>query len=148
MALKIYESANPATAFSSDGEFSNPISVAVDGIVGATILRRYFVRNDSALHYYTDIQVTSVVNSGLDIVSGATAGFAWKLIAGDSQPLEDQWGIIAPGNTMELADIGELGDADTTTYLPFWLRIEVPRGVDVQSFENVSLEITATEALA
>src|SRR5688500_171332 len=100
MGLKIYDEASPSSSFSTDGEFTNPITFAVDGVIGATILRRFYVRNDDAANYYTDIQVTPVVNGGVDIVTGATGGYRWKLIAGDTQPLDDEWETVAAGNTI------------------------------------------------
>lgn len=147
MGLKIYNEANPAAAFSSGGEFTEPISITADGVTGSTIIRRYYVRNDDTSKYYTNIEVFPTVNGGPDIISGALPGFEWKLIEGDLQPLEDQWTITPPGNNISLADIGEVGNGDQTTYLPFWLRVETPRGVDVQSFEGVSLDISADENL-
>lgn len=147
MGLSIYEEPNPSAAFSIGGEYTNPLTMTVDGILGAIIIRRYYVRNDDVSKYYTNIQVLPTVNHGLDIVSGATPGFEWKLIAGDPQPLEDQWSNTPPGQPISLPDIGEAGSGDITTYLPFWLRVDVARSTDVQSFENVSLDIEADENL-
>ncbi len=143
MALSIYESAVPTTVFSEDGTLTNPISITIDGLRGGVILRRYYVRNDDNTKYYTSITLQPIVNSGLNIVNGSINGFSWKLIEGDTQPLDDQWAITTSGNQISLTNIGTAGNGDTTTYLPFWLRVDVPRNVDVQSFSNVSLEINS-----
>lgn len=144
MALSIYETPNADTSFSS-GTNTNPISFTVDGTLGATITKKIYLRNDSASHYYTNIQITPSYNLGEDIVTGSLSTFHWKLIAGDSQPLEDQWQLVSGGNTMTLPNLGSAGNATTTTYLPFWLRVNVPKGIDIQVFEHVTLEVTATE---
>ena len=143
MGLAIYESPNPDTAFSTEGIFTKPLTIAIDGAIGGTFVRRYYLRNDAPDRYWTNIEVKPLVLSGTDIVS--SNGFSWKLIAGDSLPLEEEWDLVSAGNTISLSNIGSSGNGDTTTYLPFWLRIEVSRGVDVQSFENVTLEISSDE---
>lgn len=144
MALSVYDSPNENTAFSS-GTNTNPISLTVDGTLGATITKKLYLRNDSASHYYTSIEITPSSNGGEDIVTGSLSTFHWKLIAGNNEPLEDQWQLVSGGNTMTLSDLGSLGNATTTTYLPFWLRVNVPKGIDIQVFEHVTLEVAATE---
>lgn len=145
MALSIYETASPTANFSEGGTFTNPIQQAFDGITGGVIERRYYVRNNAADNFYTVIQVQPVVISGTDIVTGPDDGFNWKLIAGDTQPLQAQWDLVTSGNLISLADIGSSGSGDTTTFLPFWIRIEVPIGAAVTSFEGVQLQTTSTE---
>lgn len=148
MSLNIYEEPAPSTVFSADSTFSNALSLTVDGVIGAVRNTRYYIRNDDNTKFFTDIVLSAVVLSGIDIVSGATNGFVWKLIAGDTQPVEDQWGLTAAGNSISLSDIGSSGNADTSTFLPFWLRIEVPRGSPVTSHQNIGLQITATDNIA
>lgn len=144
MALSIYESANPDTSFSS-GTNTNPISFTVDGTLGATITKKLYLRNDSASHYYTGISITPAINGGDDITTGSLSTFHWKLIVGETEPLEDQWNLLTGGNVISLSNLGSLGSATTTTYLPFWLRVNVPKGIDIQVFEHVTLEVSATE---
>jgi hypothetical protein len=146
--LTVYSSPNPDADYSSDASYSNPLAFSVDGQTGAVITRKLYLRNDDGAMYYTGITLTPVVDSGLDIVSGATEGFTWKLIAGDTEPTEIQWASVDPAAPISLADIGSSGNGDTVTYLPFWLRIELPRGVDVQVFQGANLEISADENLA
>ena len=146
MALKIYESPDPSTSYSIDGAFTNPINFTVDGTIATTLSRRLFVRNDDATKYYISIQIEPIVSTGLDIALGTVEGFGWKLKEGDTTPLEAEWDLITPGNSISLSDLGSSGTPDTTTYLPFWIRIYLPSHIDVQSFEGLSLEITATES--
>lgn len=146
MALRIYPSADPGAAFSIDEDFDNPLAHTFDGVAGAIIQKRYYVRNDDNLRSYQDIQVQPIHVNGLNIIDG-TDGFSWRLIVGDEQPLEEQWSLVSPGNAISLADIGTPSVSDIVTFLPFWLRIEVPRGTPVQSFEGIKLRLSLTEIL-
>lgn len=139
MALSIYEEANPASAFSTDSTFSNPFSIALDGATGGIYEQRLYVRNDNLVRVYTDILVTPV-DGGDNIVDGSN-GFSWKVLAGDQKPLEEQWSLKAAGANVNLGNL-----SDTNTYLPFWIRVEVPQGADVDSFQGVTLDIEATES--
>lgn len=139
--LRVYSSPDPSTKFSDDGTFSNPLAFSINGQTGAIISRKFFLRNDDAGKTYTGITLQPVINSGIDIVSGTVSDFNWKLIAGNTEPTEIEWAEVTAANTLSMDNI-----TDSVTYLPFWLRIEVPRGVDVQVFQGVSLEIVATEA--
>lgn len=147
MGLGIYEAVSPTTKYSLNGALTNAICFTFDGIAGGTQIRKLFVRNDDSLYYYEDITVTPVTKTGSDIISGA-GGFSWKLIAGDTEPLEDQWELVSDGNSISLSDLGSGGSPDTSTYLPFWIRITVPEGISVQSLEGTRLDIACTENLA
>lgn len=150
MGLKIYDEVKPDTAFSIEGTFTNPLSHSFNGISGEVIQKRYYIRNDDAGYYYSNIAVQPI-DGGDNIVDGigVTDGFMWQLIAGDTQPLEAQWNpeLAVPGEAISLGDIGSSSDGDTRTYLPFWLRITVPRGAIIKSYQGVTLKITATEGL-
>ena len=61
---------------------------------------------------------------------------------GNDRPLEAEWNTILVGNTITLDPIN-----DSNTYLPFWVRIEVPRATAVQSFDQVVLRISASETI-
>lgn len=146
MGLLIYSAPDPSAAFSVSGQFTNPLSMAFDGILGSTVNRRYYVRNDASDRYYTGITVKPVYSSGDAIIDG-TDGFGWKLYAGDSQPLEDQWDLLSYANTISVPDIGTAVVADTATYEPFWLRIVVPKGASVKSHSGIKLRLEYTESL-
>lgn len=142
MALKIYETPAPSTtAFSEDSEFTNPIRNAFDGRTGQVVQRRYFVRNDSSLSVYSGVKVTPIDTEGRNIVDG-TDGFSFKMKVGDQQPLDQEWETIAAGNLIDIPNI-----SDNTTFEPFWLRIEVPQGADVQSLSDVKLRVEGFEDL-
>ena len=147
MGLNVYELADPGAAFSNDQSFTNALSVTADGIVGTALHRRYYVRNDDNALWYNNLKLQAVVLQGDDIVTGATEGFRWKLIAGNEEPLEEVWDLTSGGNQISLSDIGEAGTGDITTFLPFWLRIEIPRSSQVRSYQNIGLTITADENL-
>ena len=144
MGLLIYDEANPNAAFSIGNDFTNPLVATFDGAQGAIQTRRYYVRNDDSAFSYQNITVQPVFVSGDNIIDG-TNGFSWKLIAGDQQPLEEQWNLVTPGNSVDIPDIGTLLSSDISTYEPFWLRLEVPRGASVKSHEGIKLRITAEQ---
>lgn len=150
MGLKIYDEVKPDSFFSTGGTFENPLSLSFNGTSGEIIQKRYYVRNDDANYYYEGITIQPVDN-GDNIVdgTGVTEGFMWQLIAGDQQPLEAQWDpeITEPGASIVLGDIGSSSDGDIRSYIPFWLRITIPRGVAIKSYQGVTLKISASEGL-
>lgn len=143
MSLAIYEGADPNTKYSVSGNFSNPFAESIDGRTGGTIERRMYVRNDSGAYTYSGIKVQSVSFTGRDI-TGGDDGFYWKLKSGSTRPTSQEWSTISGHNQITLGDLGT-GVADISTYLPFWLQITVPAGVDIQTFSGTTIRITATE---
>lgn len=141
MGLKIYTKADPNSALSTGGVFTNPLALTFDGVNGGVIEKRVYLRNDVDGNSYADIVVTPDHGTGQDIISGAD-GYSWKLHAGDQRPLEEQWSMVVAGEGIELPDI-----SDTTTYLPFWIRIEIPTGAPVESFQTAFLSIVAEETV-
>jgi len=146
MGLSIYKEADPSEGYSQSGTFTNPLTQAVDGITGGVIQRRYYVRNDDPTKSFTGVTVTPYRESGENIADG-TNGYAWKLIAGDAQPLEEQWGLVSASNSIDIPDIGTDSASDIATYEPFWLRIVVPPRAPVQSYSGIKLRLDFTEIL-
>lgn len=146
MGLLIYSDANPSAAFSSDGIFTNPLLAAFNGVTGNTKSVRYYVRNDESNKSYSGISLQPVLLEGTNIING-TDGFGWKLYAGDTQPLEEQWSLTSYANSITIPDIGSAILADVNTYEPFWLRISVPTGASIRSYSGVKLRISYTEIL-
>lgn len=146
MGLLIYSDANPSTAFSSESTFTNPLLAAFNGVTGNTKSVRYYVRNDESDKSYSSISLQPVLLEGTNIING-TDGFGWKLYAGDTQPLEEQWSLVSYANSIVIPDIGSAILADVNTYEPFWLRISVPAGASIQSYSDVKLRISYTETL-
>lgn len=144
--LDIYENPDPTTAYTVSGDFSNPFSSAFDGITGETIEKKLYIRNDDPLYFYEDISIQPI-DGGDYIVSGVdtTEDYYWKLYAGDQQPIEEQWELTTPGNEITISSIGSLGSPDITTYSPFWVRIQIPKGAPVKSYSSVSLRIEFDE---
>ena len=147
--LDIYENADPSSAFTVSGNFGNPFTATFNGVLGEVVERKLYIRNDDSLYYYENIEVQPI-DGGDYIVdgSGETDGYSWKLYAGDTQPLEEQWDLTSAGNQISLADIGSSGNPDTTTYLPFWVRISVPAGAPVEAYNSVLLRISFDEQVA
>ncbi len=148
MALKIYEEADPDTAFSQDGDFTSPFAISFDGRLGGSREVQLFVRNDDATKYYTSITLTVEDTALVNHVDGSETGFEWKLSAGDLQPTAYDWDQITAANTISLPNIGSSGSGDISTYVPFWLYIAIPRNVDIQSIDTISFTLTATETIA
>lgn len=147
MALGIYSTPAPGAVFSNGGDFTNPLRLSFNGTTGATKIFKYWLRNNDDLVYYQNILITPVSIVTPNVVDGSN-GFGWKLQAGDVQPLEDEWNTISFGNSIEMDDIGAVGDSgETFLYLPFFARITVPRGSDIKTYQNVTLRIEATENL-
>jgi len=152
MGLKIYPDATPDSPYSQDGDMTEPLRQAFDGRRGQTVEQRCYLRNDDALYLYSGIQIQPIDQTGKDIVGG-TDGFSWKLNAGNDQPIDDEWEVITAGRAISMSNLGtwtpaHLRAADTSTYLPFWLRIEIPRGAKVASYNDVILRVVAAEELA
>jgi len=138
MALKIYPAAAPDNPYSQSKTMTNPMRHGFDGRVGRTAETKYYLRNDSASYSYSSIQIDPVDESGMDITD--SNGFSWKLSAGDTQPTSAEWDAITAGVAISMSAI-----SDISTYLPFWFRIEVPRGASVASYNDVILRVTAEE---
>lgn len=147
MAVGVYLLANESSQLSEDGDFTNPFSFTFDGRIGGTKQIRLYVRNDDPLYYYTDISVTAEDLSGESIIESPDDGFVWKFSAGDTQPTQAEWNNIAPANSIVLPDIGAEGSPDTSTYLPFWIYVQVPPGLSVQTLDHVQILLQGQETL-
>jgi hypothetical protein len=141
MALTIYQQVNDTSGFSTDGSFGNAMRHAIDGRGGGAVEQLYYLRNDDATKTYSSISIIPVSNPAKDIVSGPN-GYSIKLFVGSTQPTTRQWENTTPANIITLADL-----SDTTTYLPFWVRIDVPRGAPVDTITSTFFRITATEGV-
>lgn len=144
MGLGIYTDTIPAAKLSQSGGFTNPLAVTMDGLSGGSYETRLYVRNDDSGFWYENIVVTPIDTTGTSIVDG-TDGYAWKLRAGNTQPTTSEWADIVPAAPISLNDIGSAGSPDTSTYLPFWLRVEIPKNASASTFTDVQLKINATQ---
>jgi len=122
-----------------------PFTVTFDGRIGGTIERKVFVRNNNTKRYYTSIAVDVIDQSGDDWTDATTTGFTWKLSSGDIRPIIEAWDEVTPGNSISMSDIGDSVLGDIVTFYPFWVRIEVPRGLPAQKVTDLIFRVTATE---
>jgi len=146
MALKIYNQPSPDFALSEGGLRLNPLLVTFDGRVGGARAKKLYVRNNHLERYYTSITVSLGDTGDTSIIDG-TNDYSWKLYAGDGNPPFEYWDRLDPANTISLDNIGTIDKGDISTYLPFWVRIEVPSNRMVNNTIQVSLTINAQENL-
>lgn len=146
MGLGIYTTATPEGVLSQDGSLSAPFSTTIDGRTGGSREFRLYVRNDDTDYSFSGILLKPVDTEGASIVDG-TGGFNWKLSAGDTQPTTDEWDEISEGNEIALGDLGTDVLTDISTYLPFWVKVTVPRNASVHMYTDVTLQINATAIL-
>ncbi len=146
MPIGIYTAADPSTGLSHDHSFSNALLVSLDGKLGGIIQKKLYIRNSDNTLWYSGTTLTPVDLIDPTVINN-TRGFSWKLSVGNTQPLDDQWAAILPGNTITFSDLGSLHVSDTSTYLPFWIRVQIPRNTSIQSILDVTLNINTNENL-
>lgn len=147
----------------SVGDFSNPVGVSViPG--GSAVVKKLFLRNDNVLKYYTDIVLRPATLVSAAISSTAVSV---KLLSGDAEPSADRWTSVAANGPADgvstdpavcsilqsplaggsidtrLPELGTSTEADVR-YYPFWIRIEVLKGVPFGNLD-VTLKISYTE---
>lgn len=141
MAIIVYETADTSNPYSQDGAMTNPLRLALNGKNGDTVEQRAYIRNNNALYSYTGIEIEPVDSTGRNIVAGVD-GYGIKLKAGATQPTQSEWDTISYGDSVSMGDL-----TNTSTFLPFWIRIDIPAGAEVESFEDVVFRVSATETL-
>lgn len=146
MGLKIYTSASPDASISENGSLTDPYAISLDGRSGGAIQHLLYVRNDDTNLTYSGIYLTVIDSVDPSVVDGST-GQTWKLSAGTTQPSDDLWKQIDSANTITLSGLGTTDASDTSTYLGFWVRTEIPRGTSVQTITDIQFQITAQELL-
>ncbi len=146
MPIAIYTSADPHTAISQDGTFTNPFAVAIDGKNGGVIQQRLYIRNDDPDLSYSGINLLLVDTIGESAIDGSDRK-TWKLYEGDTQPTDNQWATVSGANFITFSGIGNSLVSDTSTYLPFWVRVEVGRNSDVETIKDVQLVLNGHEIL-
>lgn len=147
MTLGIYTSADDTTVLSTDSEFTHPFAVTFDGRTGGYKEIQLFVRNNDTTKFYSGVTLSLEDTTPKNITTNTAEGFAWKLSAGDTKPTLNDWLNTAAGNTIALDNIGATGDPDISTFLPFWIFIEIPQGLSVQLFTDVKFVLAGDENL-
>lgn len=147
MALHIYTEPKKTTQLSEDGEQTSPLSIPLDGQTGGVIDFKLYVRNDDTTKYYEDITITAVDLSG-GWLTDDSQGFSWRLKEGNIKPTPEDWLNVTAGNSLTLSDdLGTTIIGNITIYLPFWLRVTIPRRENAAAIKSVVLRLQATENL-
>lgn len=148
MALAIYSKPDVTTKLSASGATA-PFTVTFDGRSGGALSRKLYIRNDESTKWYDNIIVQPIDSGSPSIIDSTTDGYSWKLFYGDDNPPTEQWIRITAANQIQLNT--RIGDpelpGDIVTYLPFWIRVSVPRNQAVTTITRVVLRVTATEHL-
>jgi hypothetical protein len=145
MGLGVYD-APFGNRFSEDGLQNYPITTTHKGNDGETVELLLYLRNDDPYQYYSDIAITVIDIASPDDTQGDQGtGWGVKLVAGAEQPTRSKWASVRYANTIQMEDIGSLGNADTTTFYPFWYKIESPPGEDVKTKIDIKIQIDATK---
>lgn len=148
MSVGIYTEPNPDSLLSQDGLFTKPFAITFDGRNGGHKEVRLFLRNDDPTRYYTDLVLSFEDLENPPVTSRPEAGFVWKLSYGDTRPTFNDWSSLPAANSLTaIDDLGSTGNPDTSTYLPFWVFIQVPANLDIQVLTNVKFVIQGNEAL-
>lgn len=143
MSLEIYETIG-GTPISSDGDFTNALLFNFDGRTGGIVEKKLYLRNTNGSFSYSSISIASQqAPSSIDLINETgSSQFSFKMNAGDTRPTSDQWLTVTSNNSISMSNI-----SDTSTYLPFWVRYEVPSQLSVKSYTQVSLSITAVKTV-
>ena len=147
MGLVAYEevSVGVYTAYSIDGLQTNPLTTVHHGRNGDTFETQLYAGRESGdSSTYTNVRVKpDSLTLDADIGSGSTpgtSGWGVKLMVDPGHtPTESEWDATDYGTTIDLANISD------DSKLPFWFRIESPRGEDVKNKTNIALYLMYTE---
>lgn len=118
------------------------IKTTYNGRVGTLTNTKLHIRNNNPNFYYQNIEVTPQQLISGSWVTPDLPGWSIKLKAGENQPTESEWDLVTSNDPASIADIGEVGDPDTTTYRPFWIRVYCPPGTPAQVLDQFQLSIT------
>ena len=132
---------------SEDGTQTDPIATVHHGRDGDTFNKKLFIKSNNT-NTYTNIQIKATSSDGLDIGSGitpGTTGWGVKLMEDPGHdPTELEWDATDYGTTISFT--GET-ITDTTTVLPFWFRVESPRGQSIRNKTGISLVLMFVETI-
>lgn len=141
MALALYSAPNTNNQLSS----LSPFTITFDGRVGGEQDKCVYLHNDSVTRWYDNITISIEDLEGVDLVHGAN-GCGWKLISKDIPPSNEEWSRVAVGNILALnLTLGSTILGDIVTFLPIWVRVILPHGMQVQTVRDIVLRIQATE---
>lgn len=144
MALGLYA----APDASAQLNLLSPFTVTFDGRIGGAQDRLIYVHNDDPTLWYSGITVAVRDVEGVDITDDSVAGWSWRLMSKDIVPTEEEWELVTHGASLSLSsNLGSAVIGDIITFLPVWVRVQIPRGQAISVIKDVTLRITATENL-
>lgn len=146
MGIGIYSEASPGSVY-SQGDFTNPVTFTADGRTGQVLEKKLYVHNDDSNRAFTNITIQPYDTQGDSHVDG-TDGWVMKLALDSEQPTASGWAQHDPG-VSEAFDTSIMlsGVAGLSAYLPFWVRLEVPREESIQSLTDIKLRLSFNEEI-
>lgn len=151
MALNIYQQDRPGVYKKitkvSDTIEKNQIITTHDGKTGDSVELELHISADDIKVYYSSITLYPENLTSTNYINGTSTGWGIKLREGDNQPTQSEWENISYGNTISFSNIGSGTYGDTSTYLPFWVRIECPSYSVIRDKEVICLTISYIENL-
>lgn len=122
---------------------TDPMRTFHNGYLGGSHEELFYLRNDDAGNYYTNILLTPELIGGYDNAGefGLT-GWGVKLMYGRRRPTEAEWDLVRSGDSIQVPDIGSSEAADTFTNHPVWARVYCPAGEAAKIKENMQISIT------
>lgn len=149
MTLKLYYKENDSyVEVSSGNDSSQPITSVHNGKTGDVVSDQLFIRNDNINAWYSNIVISSYDSTtapGKDDTDYDSTGWGIKLSDGEEEPTSSEWNNIQWANSIDMEDIGEPGQGDSTTYFPFWRLITCPPHTDIQIKKNIFIRAEYTE---
>lgn len=137
MGLAIYTSPDIENKIDSE----HPLLFAFDGREGGIQEKCIYLRNDDLDSWYNGITVSAANTE-------ETSSQVWKLLEKDRTTIPEDWEGISDGNTITLSSsIGSATQEDVSTFLPFWVRIEVAPGSSIQKIVSRVIRIGYTRHL-
>lgn len=105
------------------------------------LIKKLYLRNDDPTKYYTSVSL----QYGPEAVIANELGFKYKILKQENTPTEADWLTVSSGNEVEFDDIGTESLA-SLTFVPFWVRLEIPRSTPQGIYSEARLIITYTES--
>jgi hypothetical protein len=135
MSIKLYK--DDMQPYSLD-----PMRTFHNGYLGGSHEEFFYLRNDDASNYYTNIVATPQMVGGYnDNGEFGITGWGIKLMYGRRRPTETEWDLVRSGDGIQLPDIGSSEAADTFTNHPVWVRVYCPAGQSADIRENMQIAI-------
>jgi hypothetical protein len=139
MGLRFYDS--DQNLYSSTDFFRS----VVDGHVGGIYEEVFYLRNDDATRYFTNIIVSYL--SDVYSMNGPDGDSGWgiKFMYGERRPTEAEWDLVRAGDPIQIPNIGSTEAEDTSTYHPIWVRIYCPGNQTAQNRGSQTIRVSYLE---